>query len=413
MTPPEEHLMRTPGRHHSPSFIAALTLVGAFSAILAPSQANAQCAGKIDLENATLQSEAVVYGKITALEPHGETHWVATIDVLKPFKGKVRKESTIEVSAPMGEGELEWQVEQSVMLYMKKNSDGGWATSSCDGSKVVESEPLAAETNDFFPLPPADASLETRARRASAIFTGKVTAAGRGYAGRWDGVMIKVKVKDGIKGIKKNATVQLRLDGDSCNAGKKKRDLLSDVDLLQGDASSPFEVDKTYLFFAYDDMPYQVMLCHENMQDLGEAGENLRDLKKMCKRGGCDSGHDDLTSLRKTIKGGLEKSTVDSLESCAKKLPLYSSAGAITDLDLKVRLQPGGKVELLDVSSRGTLSDGQIYNALGACMQEQLGTWEVGEQAGRPDLEASIKLQMKEASRGPTITSSEVILSGR
>lgn len=405
--------MRTP-KTQELLWLAALTL-GVFStqAFLSPSDSFAQCAGKIDLENATLQSEAVVYGKITALEPDGETRWIATIDVLKPFKGRLREATSIQVSAPMGEGELEWQVDQSVMLYMKKDSDGGWATSSCEGSKVVESEPLAAETEEFFPTPPADASLETRARRASAIFTGQITAAGNGYAGRWDGVFIKVKVKDPIKGVKKNATIQLMLDGDSCRTGKQKRDLLSDADLLQGDVSSPFEVEKTYLFFAYDEMPYQVMTCHENMQELGEADENLRDLKKMCKKGGCKSGHDDLTSLRKEIKKGLESSTVGSLKACARKLPLYSSAGAITDFELKVRLQPQGKAELLDVSSRGTLPDGKIYNALGSCMQEQLETWEVGEQNGRPDLEATIKLQMKEASKGPNVTRAEVILSGR
>ena len=90
-----------------------------------------------------------------------------------------------------------------------------------------------------------------------------------------------------------------------------------------------------------------------------------------------------------------------------------ASAGAITDFELKVRLQPQGKAELLDVSSRGTLPDGKIYNALGSCMQEQLETWEAGEQNGRPDLEATIKLQMKEASKGPNVTRAEVILSGR
>ncbi len=374
-------------------------------------QAHAKCPGKIDLEQTTLQSDAVVFGKVAELEPEGETTWRAELEVEKTYKGKIKEGSTIEVSSPQGEDEVDWQAGQQVIVYLNK-STGSWATSKCVGSKPVEVQPLAAETSKFFPVKPADAPLELKARRASAIFTGEVVAAGRGYAGRWDGVMIEVKVKDAIKGTKRNKKIKLRLDEDSCSGGKK-RNLLSDDDLLAGDLEAPFKEKESYLFFAYDEAPHQVMLCHENMAPLASASDDVSMLKTMCKKGRCQSGHDAVTSLRKKIKAGVESNTINSLKTCAKQFPLYSKDGAITDLSLHVRIQPAGKVELLNVESKGTLQDGSLYGKLGQCMQQQLEQWSIYEQDGRPDLEAKVELQMKEASRGPKVERSDVLLFGR
>lgn len=387
-------------------------VMGICITMISPSAVWATCPSEVDLEQSTMQSDVVAYGKVVALTPVGESHWDAEIEVQRAYKGKPRAGSTITVRSSQSEHEeVDFQVDRAVMVYASKGESGKLETTRCLGSKSMKEAPLVAETASFFAIPPGNARLEIKARRASAVFVGEVTAAGHGYAGRWDGVMLDVKVTDGIKGVKRNAKLKIRLDEDSCGDGKKLN-LLSDDDLLAGDARAPYEVKKRYLFYTFDESPHQVLLCHENMQPEGAAREDLGLLKTMCKKGRCQSGHDEVGKMRLGVKQKVEQYTKTSLQRCAAELPLFGSKGSITDLTLKVRVRPGGKVDLLNVASRGTLEEGLLYDALGQCMERELGEWAFDAVEGRPELEAAVTLQMKEG-KGPRYEYSEVIMSER
>ncbi len=326
---------------HAPFILGAIC---ASCLLCAPLLATAKCPGETNLEQSTLESEVIVHGKVVALTPVGEKYWDAEIEVSKSYKGKYREEDTVMVRSPQGDLEVDFQVDQSVMVYASKGGEGKLETTRCLGSKSMKEAPLAAEMSSFFAVPPGKAPIEFKAKRASAIFVGEVTAAGRGFAGRWEGVMLKVKVKDSIKGAKRNATVRVRLDEDTCGGGKK-RNLLSDDDMLAGDAKAPYEVKKQYLFMTYDEAPYQVLLCHDNMQPKAAAEEDIKLLKTMCKKKRCQSGHDDVGKLRLGVKQSVEKKAQSGLKQCSKELPLYTKSGAITDLELRIRVRPDGVTE--------------------------------------------------------------------
>jgi hypothetical protein len=376
-----------------------------------PLLASAKCPKVVDPEQMSMNSDTIVYGKVVSLNALEGDRWHAEVEVHTSYKGKHKPDDTVDVYTA-GYTDIDFRLEQSVMVYANKGSGGKLETPKCANPKSLPEAPLAAETSSLFATPPGKAPLEIRARRASAIFVGEVTAAGKGFAGRWDGVILKVKVIDAIKGTKRNATVKIRLDEDSCGGGKR-RNLLSDGDMLAGDAKAPYEVKKTYLFYTFDESPYQVLLCHDNMQPKAAASEDISMLKTMCKKKRCQSGHDVVGKLRLGVKQSVEKKSMASLKQCAAELPLYTKSGAITDLEVKVRVRPDGVTELLNVASSGTVEDGSVYDALGKCMERQIVQWDFEAKEGRPDLEAGVTLRMKESSRGPKYEDVSVLLSGR
>ena len=400
------------GRDHlalAAALIAANLTLGA-----GLSEAWAECDSPADLEQATLQSEAVVYGEVIALkELKGGTRVEGTLQVERAYKGRYRRGDEITVSAPQeGSEAVEFQVGRSAIVYLNGVGEA-LETSACLGSASLDQAPVAAETRDFFGTSPGDVPLEIKARRASAIFTGEIQAAGNGYAGRYDGVMLEVKVDRALKGARAKSTLKIRIDEESCGDQAKRDWLAEDAFLGAGEQAAPFELNASYLFYVYDEEPYQVLTCHDDLQPLAEAEEDLKRLATMCRKKRCESGHDRLTRARGELKRGVISRAETSLKRCAKELPLYSKEGAITDLSLSVRVKPDGGAELLDASSRGTLGDGGVYQELGECLAGQLPAWQLEEDLSRPDLKATVTLQMKDAARGPSVVSAEATLSER
>ena len=91
---------------------------------------------------------------------------------------------------------------------------------------------------------------------------------------------------------------------------------------------------------------------------------------------------------------------------------MYSKSGAITEVNLDVQLRPDGKVELLGLSTSGTIASQTIYDKASDCIAGGVSKWSVSEFPGLP-VTAAMKIQIADAKKGPKFERIKTTLSTR
>lgn len=364
-----------------------------------------------DLDEETARRGAIFYGAVTAFDELGPELWAATFKIDKSYKGKFKEGSVVTVmtGATPKQCGVDFRIGRKYIVYADEQG-GGLTTSTCSYTEKLADPPLAPEVRSLAPVPTGKGSVESRTRRAEDVVVVKITEAGRSFAGSWDAVIFEAKVTTSFKGTRAGKTLKIMYDQDACSGGKR-RNLLAEDDMF-GEAA-PFEEGKSYLLYTFDDEPTRVMPCHRNFEPLGDASAQIRELEVLCAGGACNKmgrGHKAVTKLRNGLRGAVASRAKSTIKTCAKKLPMYSKSGAITEVSLDVQLRADGKVALLGLSTSGTIASQTIYDKVSDCIAGAVSKWSVPEFPGEPVVVA-MKLQIADAKRGPKFERVKATLS--
>ena len=196
------------------TYAAALALASA-SLLMGGSQAWAcECKGASE-ELAMAEADAVFHGKITQAEDSEDSSSVTvTVDVGRAYKGKgVTSGSPVDVTttADLKACGVDFYVGRRYMIYASRRPDG-LHTTTCAKTRKVRKAPVAPGRTSVAPVLPGPGDPAKRASRATAVFVAEVTAVGKGFSVSHDSVPVKVRVTDPIKGVKKKAKLDLRLN---------------------------------------------------------------------------------------------------------------------------------------------------------------------------------------------------------
>lgn len=383
--------------------LTLLTLMlGAHASVMA-----CECSAKT-LDEATHEADEIFFGKVAAFDEVEGGDWAATFDVERAYKGKTRTKgsSVIQTREDAKACGVQFRIGSTYMVYASREGDT-LKTSTCALTQKLKRAPIAPEVRGLAPVVPAQGALVGRVSQASMVFVGQVKEVGKGYAGSFDDVLMEVKVETSFKGARRGKTVVVRYDEKSCPG--KSRSLLDD-DVLHGTLKAPVEVGESYLFFTHGESPVAVAACHGN--HVAVASAPLDELKALCKGKTCEElgrGHAQAAKLRAAIGQKILSQAKISLDQCAGEAALYSSEGAITALDMQVRARSDGKVDMLDIRTRGTHEGGAMYDAAVECVAGKVALWGVPAFDGGA-LELDVLLRMKEGARGPRFVRDEVTM---
>lgn len=390
-------------------------LVGACASLAVAQDASAcTCTERAaDLDEEVARRGVIFYGAVTAFDELSPELWAATFKIDKSYKGKFKEDAVVTVmtGATPKQCGVDFRIGRKFIVYADEQG-GGLKTSTCHYTEKLVDPPIAPEVRSLAPVPTGKGSVESRTRRAADVVVAKVTKAGRGFAGSWDAVIFEAKVSRSFKGTRAGKTLKIMYDEEACSGGKK-RNLLAEDDMF-GEAA-PFEEGKSYLIYTFDDDPTRVMPCHGNFEPLGAASAQVDELATLCAGGACNKmgqGHRAVTRLRNGLRGKAISQAKSTIKSCARKLPMYSKSGAITEVNLDVQLRPDGKVELLGLSTSGTIASQTIYDKASDCIAGGGSKWSVSEFPGLP-VTAAMKIQIADAKKGPKFERIKTTLSTR
>ena len=384
--------------------IMALAWSASMWAVDTASAEACQCKRASSIDQAVIDTPEIFFGTVEAFEERDDGAWIATVKVSKNYKGRRASEGDeVEVKTGLNEEVcgFDFRPNRSYLIFATVEDDE-LTTTTCAYTEKLKEAPIGPEVRSLAMKPVGKGSVTERASRASGVFVGQVTDAGKGFAGRFHNAAIEVKVTTAYKGVRKGKKLTLRYDEEACT-GKKKRSLLDDSDLGLTDAEVPFEKGKRYLFFTYGEDPAMVTPCHGNFVEEGAASEQLSELKKVCKRGSCEKlgeGYARASKLRSKLKEEADQKVRVTIDRCAGKVPMYSEDGALTDVDLSIRALPGGKVELVNIQTSGSIADGAVYDSAVACIAETLPEWVMSSFPGEP-VEIELEVRIKDDRRGP------------
>lgn len=364
------------------------------------------CKRASSIDQAILDTPEIFYGAVESFQEREDGAWIATVKVSKNYKGKrARDGSEVEVKTGISADVcgFDFRPNRSYLIFASVEDDE-LSTTTCHYTEKLKSAPISPEVRSLALKPVGKGTVTERVSRASGVFVGRVEDAGKGFAGRFQDTPLEVKVMTAYKGVRKGKKITLRYDQEACTGGKKKRSLLDDSD-LSGDVEVPFEKGKRYLFFTYGEDPMMVTPCHGNFAEVetSAASEQLDELKTLCRKGRCEKlgvGYAKASKLRSTLQKEAEQKARVTIERCAGEVPMYSSAGAITDVDLSIRARPDGKVELVNIQSSGSVADGGIYDQAVECIAKTLPEWVMTEFPGDPVV-IELELRLADDKRGP------------
>lgn len=363
-----------------------------------------ECKRASSIDQAVIDTPEIFFGTVERFEEREDGAWIATVKVSKNYKGRLARDgSEVEVKTGMNEEVCgyDFRPNRSYLIFATVEDDE-LTTSTCAYTEKLKEAPIGPAVRSLAMTPVGKGTVTERASRASGVFVGQVTDAGKGFAGRFHNAAIEVKVTTAFKGVKKGKKLTLRYDEDACTGGKK-RSLLDDSDLGVGGGDVPFEKGKRYLFYTYGEDPAMVTPCHGNFVEEGVASEQLSELEKVCKGSRCEKlgeGYARASKLRGTLKAEADQKARVAIDRCAGKVPMYSSDGALTDVDLSIRALPDGKVELVNIQTSGTIADGSVYDAAVACIAGTLPEWVMTSFPGSP-VEIEMEIRIKDDRRGP------------
>lgn len=372
-----------------------------------------ECARAANVDEATETIPVIFFGRVGSFEASedDEDQWVATLGVQKVYKGDDLSEGgLVEVGtrAHRKQCGIDFRVGATYLVFADREGDR-LVTSSCHFTERLKRAPMAPNVRSLAPVLPGKGGVKQRARRASKVFTARIEDATSGFAGSWHDVELKVRVTRAYKGTRRGRRLKVRVDERSCLGERAQAGgLLSDADLRGREA--PFEEGGTYLFYTHGEAPAAVMTCHGNLTEAGAAAGQIAELEELCAGRACEAlgaSHARAAKLREELREQVEGRSRKAVEVCARQVKgMYGEGGAITELELSVQLRPDGTAQVTNVESRGTISDGSVYDRAVKCVAEQVPGWEISEFPGEP-IEATASMKLEEARR-PRFASVEV-----